>query len=103
MRFERCKACGDFDWIREHKCFPEWEVWPCDSDRRYSEIIYAANEKCAAEKYARAIDDNGDYPFMRGREEKVFVVSYEATVETKPKKFIVSGESIPHYSAKEIE
>lgn len=90
--FERCKECGDFDWLSKHKCHPIFylthEYW---GERKE---IHAQDFYDAAMRFAKKYNENGDYALMDSTEK--VVISDGVTEKT----FIVSAEPDIHYSAK---
>ena len=99
--FDRCGACGKYDFLGRHKCAPAWEVfWPYGhEDWTDAATVHALSAQYAAEEWASSHDSNGDYDIVGGS---------EATVRVRPKgedglglEFIVTGETVPEYHARE--
>jgi hypothetical protein len=100
----RCEKCNE--WVlslKYHRCSPQWEVWCEDSqeDREDAKIFHAVSAKSAVEKWAE-YDDSAyaGYSIIRGVDAIVYVAKHGGNII---KKYIVSGKSVPEYSAKEIE
>ncbi len=105
----KCKTCGQYYFFEDHCCLPAWRVWECEDNDIYNgKIIFEIDEEEAAKKWAEYDDVyTADYSIVSGTDVYVFVCSeeeYRYDPETvKPKKFLVSGESVPKYYAREVE
>ena len=96
MSFEKCKICGKYGFIDNHKCPPKWEVSVPEYDEDYWQEIYAFDEEEAAENMADHVDEDHDL-FSDG--EMIVVVRKPNTTEMKT--FIVTAEPDIIYSATE--
>lgn len=87
--FTKCPNCGDYDFRSFHKCKSKWKVFydPCSEDD--FSIIHAIDYQYAAENFAAE---------MNSDEIEVEVEPFNGG---KKKTFIVTGELIPTYHAKE--
>lgn len=111
--YRRCPECDEFAWFYAadakprhsvHVCPPLWLVAfvcetgdvPDDDDYRQ---VYARHPDDAAEKAAEEYDSNGEYDILRGGEHFAWV---KPATGGDVKKFAVSGESVPQYSATEV-
>jgi hypothetical protein len=121
---ERCATCGEWDFgTNPHRCPPAWLVWCLD----YGEDVYNVcpsygwTPEAAVEKWAEADDAGGDYTIVGGSEATVCVArqtDYDAIMLAigdtldddgtdpppglKVQRFVVSGESVPQYHAREV-
>lgn len=100
-----CSTCGEWVYSKYHKCEPVWlvaivegEEQPRDDD--YSEVR-AADEEEAAEKAAEENDNSAEYSVLKGNGD--YVAWVKAAADAKPRRFKVTGESVPQYHAEEIE
>lgn len=106
MTAERCPTCEEWVFSKFHKCQPIWlvaivegEEQPADDD--YSEVR-AADEGDAAATGAEEDDSNSaEYSVLKGH--GAYVAWVKAAADTKPRRFKVTGEAVPHYYAEEIE
>ena len=106
MGFDRCSRCGDFHWS-DNACQPAWSVWcpehlghegPEDGKR-----VHAVGPEYAAEKWAERQDSESlEYSIVGGESVVVHVVPY-GEPEAQPKTYMVSGEPVPTYSAREVD
>lgn len=94
-----CRAC--------HKAghhLPLWDVW-CNEhgdERGDYRPVRASDAEEAAKRWASMTDyESADYTIVSGEEETVFVAPHDDET-TPPKKYLVTGESIPQYYAREI-
>ena len=112
-----CKTCDKHMFTFEvnnksHKCPPVFQVWednylegrrppdkPDASDWANSTDIRATYHESAAEKAAEQSDQYGDYAIVSGDIATMYVRDQAGVVKV----FIVSGESVPEYSAREID
>jgi hypothetical protein len=99
----KCPKCGEYIFEYEqnhHKCKPCFLVWGVDDAEENAYKIHACDEESAAEKWAEDDDCNSaEYSIVSGDTAEVFVKSPNGTI----KKFEVSGEAIPTYTASEIK
>jgi len=94
-----CDICGKFKYLTiPHKCPPKWQV--CEYDEEDVEFVdvYADTAEEAAKEFAADYDRrNGDFDIANGDDVKIKVQS----VGGDRSYWLVSGESIPEYYAKE--
>ena len=94
--FEKCKICGEYDFLSKHKCPPIYyfkhESWGDEFQE-----VRAWTFDGAAEKFARMFNENGDYNLMDCEEEVII-----SDGETE-KRFVVSAEQDISYSVTEVE
>lgn len=77
---------------------PTFQVWSEDDPTSVSQIKSFDAEE-AAEDWARAEDCvSAEYAIVAGREEPTVVVQ---DADNVIRRFVVSGESVPHYMARE--
>jgi hypothetical protein len=98
-----CKDC-----VTHHyngaKCYPLWEVWR--SEDGYEETrddarkIRGYDAESAVERWAEEDDCGGDYCIVGGSPATV-CVALEGSDEVA--RYYVSGETVPSYSATELE
>lgn len=117
-----CRNCGEYIYEstaalhgRLHQCPPEWELIAEDELEHISvpgrtcrppewTLVYAYDEEAAAEKWAEEYDCNGDYAIVGGSPAVVYtrkVADEDFIGPTRARRWSVSGESRPHYSADE--
>lgn len=102
MSFGRCSDCGKYDWIDRHRCAPAFDVWSMeDDDEDCATKVYAFNAEEAAREWADEEDPERDYSIVSGNDELVAVRQHGT--DDDPQFFRVSGESVPSYSAAEVE
>ena len=96
-----CRTCGQWMMFPDtHRCPPLFHVIDPhgygDADPwEYAAPIYARDAEAAAEKWADQHDCEGDYTIIRGSPATVHVRDAEGAVT----RWIVSGESVPEYTA----
>lgn len=99
--FYKCEICKEWGWRNNHQCPPLWETnikdWNGDDDW---DKIRARTAEDAAEKIVEEHDPGDDYDCLRGYE---VTVKVRKLGEEKFKTFAVNGESIPTYTATEVE
>ncbi len=86
-------------WRHNKKVFLVWQPEAgetLESARR----VRAADEEEAAEDWAESYDSDGDYTIVGGSDATV-LVREESDASALPHRFIVSGESVPEYMARE--
>jgi hypothetical protein len=102
--FDRCKTCGDYDWIATHKCKPMWEVrinepsFSGPPDEAW-DVIHANNAEEAAEKFCEHYDSGSEYVIVTNGGTKVEV---RKRFETETTIWDIEAESRPHYRASKI-
>jgi len=99
MSFDKCRICGDYDFLVTHTCKPIFYITDPDwSDEEIPERGIDHQE--AAERYAERQDrDSADYQVVGGQE---LFITVRAAEETEGKKFKVTGEMRAEYSAEEV-
>lgn len=77
-------------------------VWETDGGRPEEDAreVQAFDAKEAAEDYAEETDRGGDYTVIGGAEMTV-LVRRKDDPDAEPKRFVVTGETVPQYSARE--
>jgi len=99
MSADWCETCGNFMLFpNSHKCPPIFMVNEPEYDEEWYKIR-ARSFESAAEKWADKTDAEGDYSIISGNETEVIVRNEAGEI----KKFKVFGESVPEYTATEIE
>lgn len=94
MNFEKCKTCGKYDFVMQHRCPPLWECE--DVDGRYDPwAIYAYSEESAAADYVERCDDDGGPPTEK--------MNVKVTRGGISKIFLVTSDIQVQYEAEEIE
>lgn len=102
MEYIKCPTCKQTYWTSiAHRCLPRWEVnikdYHCVDGWQE---VYALDEGEAAEKVAEEYDcADSDYTLLRGDTIEVRVRKDE---HSEVKAFVVSGRSVPMYSAREV-
>lgn len=84
-------------WGKTGDVFRVWQP-ECGETEEDAREVEACDSETAAEDYAEWSDSNGDYTIVRGSEATLHVRRTDdeaAEVEV----FVVTGESVPHYSA----
>jgi hypothetical protein len=125
-RMTRCTHCGAFVFGGDlHRCPPLWLVWCADYDEHPHDVrpTRGVDPQDAAETWAQEDDAEGDYTIIGGSEVTVSVVAQEEYAaacvamgdavddlgedELPPglvvKRYVVSGEAVPSYRARELE
>lgn len=97
--FDRCSTCGEWGFVRSHRCPPRWEVYcPSQGDEPDdARDIFGSSAEEAVEKWAERHDSGGDYTIVGGSEETVMV--RKADSEDPWVAFVVTGETVPEYHA----
>lgn len=107
MTTKHCPTCNEWAPSKYHKCKPLWlaaivegEEQPRDDD--YSEVR-ASSEEEAAEKAAEEDDSNSaEYSILKHYDAQ-YVAWVKAATGAKPKRFKVTGETVPQYHAEEVK
>jgi hypothetical protein len=95
--YDKCPTCGEFGWLRTHKCPPLWHARHEDDDEDCSRPIHAKDAKKAAEKFAAWSDCyQGDWS---NPEQTVVVQDRDGNQLT----FIVEMQPVPEYTARTPE
>ena len=89
--FRKCPDCGQWDFVRAHRCPPHWEVRNI-ADLDEIETIFAYTPEEAAKIFADIWDE----------ESHIACQGYKITVvvtsdHTEPQQFVISGEMVPEY------
>lgn len=98
---ERCKTCNH--WMLSalsipHVCPPRWTVAFDDGSRLV--VVFADDAEQAAEIWAAEDDaESGDYEIVGGKTALVHVSDSDGNRY----RVLVSGESVPQYSAREVQ
>lgn len=97
----KCKVCGEYGWRDRHRCPP---VWVCRMEGEDEDGVetYAHDAERAAEKFAKAYDEDGEYSILRcGGEGYIVVVrAPDDTTEEEARRFTIAAESVPTYYAR---
>ena len=103
MNFIDCKTCGAYCVDASlHKCPPVWLVWQPDGgqEENDAEKVRARTPAEAAEKWAEWDDHrSADYSIVGGSNATVCVRRADGGEVLR---YVVSGESVPSYSAKMV-
>ena len=103
MSFNKCPICQKWD-VGQHRCPPSFIVW-CEDQGETEEdgiTIYAYDHESAAEEFADQYDvETADYSIAAQKWEPTFTV--KGLRDGGVKRFIVTGETVPSYSATETE
>ena len=91
--FGKCPICGDWCFLRGHKCPPRWEVVVAD-DPEDTRTVYARDAEEAAEVFANLWDDG---TLCTGGEELDVIVKSAADPDDEGTFFVVTCEMVPHY------
>jgi hypothetical protein len=97
----KCGKCGiiihDHISLPNHQCPPIWYVSHDEYMGDDLKEIRAYEAKWAAEEYAKFYDQD-DHPLIDGEEE---IIVYDNPGRSGGQKFIISGEFVPGYTARE--
>lgn len=98
MTYRWCEPCDTCHFAGS--CYDEFEVW-CEDDgiREEARIIRAYDAESAATRWGSMYDSEGDYTIVSGSEATVHVCLRGTDVIEK---FLVTGESVPEYSARSL-
>lgn len=103
MRTElaKCSKCGEYDFTDRHRCLPGFLVWHKEEgEEEFARKVHALDMCDAAEQWAERDDsESADYLIVSGQDARVAVKDMETGAVGI---FIVSGESVPSYSANEV-
>jgi len=91
--FRKCPVCGEWDFVRAHKCPPRWEVRNIDDDSDEVKTVFACTPEEAAKIFADFWDEESLIA-CQGHQITVVLTSDH----TEPQQFIVSGEMVPRYN-----
>lgn len=95
--FDKCKNCGDYDFLDRHKCQPEWEAIYIDYHEEDDPgKAFGHSPKTAVLSFAEKHFSDWDYP----EEIEIWV---RKPGETEWQKFYVEVEQVPSFSATEIK
>lgn len=102
MAFTKCPICQEWD-VGQHRCKPAFLVW-CEEQGATeddAETIHAHDAEDAAEKWADRDDrSSAEYLIVAQKWEPTVTVKDQRDGEMK--RFIVTGEAVPSYSATEV-
>ena len=98
-----CKHCRALIFSgNTHQCPPKWSVWIAEDPREDTEgIFHAVDAAEAAEKFIEEWDQDGYDMLTYASSTEVKVCLADGIGETKT--FSVSGESVPTYTAYEVD
>lgn len=99
--YERCSTCGEYGWVKTHKCPPRFLVWCPEygEDAEDGDVIYARDHELAAERWAERSDaDSAEYSIVSGTPVTVHVVTEDGD-PANAQRFFIEGESQPVYHA----
>jgi hypothetical protein len=87
-----------------HVCPPEWKVWRSNDGETEEDAVTvrAYTAAGAAEKWADEHNRNGDYEIM-GYDSPATVMVRPADESEEAVRLEVTGEMVPHYTAREAE
>lgn len=98
-----CPTCGEFKLNEHHRCPPEWLVWSLDYGGTEEDAIplRASRPDKAAEEWAKRSDrTSADYSIVGGSDATVLV---RDTGSREVFRYLVSGETVPSYSARLVK
>jgi len=87
--YDRCKKCGDWDYIESHKCDPAWEVYlPDYFSESEIEMSHGIDAEETALNYVEREHSDMEYPteveiWVRKDENEPWQI-FDITVETVP-------------------
>jgi len=100
-----CEKCQEVTVLGlSHMCAPAWLVWCTDLglEEGDADTVYAHRPERAAERWAEDYDRrNADYAIVRGSDVEV-LVRPRIGVHGEPLRMLVTGETVPVYSAVEV-
>ena len=101
--YRKCSIGHKFGWVSTHVCPPAYLVWCPEHDELEVDAkpIRANDAEEAVTEWADQYDvRTAEYPIVGGRDEPtVHARAPDGTVT----RWQVTGESVPHYSARELE
>ena len=103
MSFTKCPICKKWD-VGAHRCPPSFLVW-CEEQGESeddAETFYAMDAEDAAKEWAET-DDCYSAEYMIVAQKWEPVVSVMDRRDGEIKRFCVTGEAVPSYSASEVE
>jgi hypothetical protein len=96
---ETCGVCGDYVLWGKHRCSPIWLVELPEWNGGDPDRIRASDAQEAAEKFAERFDRaSASYSVVSGESITVTVCDAHGKDEQK---FVVEGESVPQYTARQ--
>ena len=103
MNWGKCNSCGQYAWL-PHGCqsFSVEQDWSHKNDGSgYEEAgtAHGMDAEDAAENWAEEDDAGGDYTIIGGSPARIRLTSPKGEVT----EFVVEGESVPRYTAREVE
>ena len=96
-----CKTCGNYQYSKSHKCPPRFWVAHEEYLGEDLEIVFAHDYQWAAERYAEQYEQNSCEYNISGKGEELTIQVFDNPRRENGKTFIVTGEMIPTYYAKE--
>jgi len=102
--FGHCPVCREYDILVGsrfvvHRCKPAWECRLETMDADDWRTVYAADEEIAAEKFAERYDcESAEYSIISSGGDGYFIFVRKPDA-SEAKKFSISAESVPHYTA----
>ena len=103
MSWDRCPTCDEYASLGTHHCEPMWLVWELEHHEGWEDAarVHSHRARDAAEKYAEESDVNSaDYTIVSGSPATVRVRA--AGEGGSGDLLLVSGESIPQYTAQDV-
>lgn len=92
MSFDKCKICGEYVFLEDHKCKPLWEAIEVDcDDENEPQKTFGFDAESAAIRYAERNFDRWEYP------EEVEIWVRKPSAEWQ--KFNIYVEFIPSFTA----
>jgi hypothetical protein len=101
--FNQCSLCGDYH-LSSENCKPTWLVWCPDrgEDVHGARRFAGIDAEHAAERWAQYDDvSSAEYHIVGGGEAVVCVVPSDDPAQVA-KRFRITGEAVPQYSACEV-
>lgn len=101
--WEFCGTCHAYDNRTTHRCPPAWHIWrPEEGDTEDdARLVYGHSPAEAVETWAaRADSDSADYAIVGGADATFHVRRVEGDGR-RELVFVVSGESVPQYTARQ--
>lgn len=102
MSLDYCGDCKSYHFDGE-ACYPLWIVWSPEEgpEEDVAVEVRSIAAQTAAARWAEESDGEGDYAIMSGKPTVVHV-RQKAGDDQRTYRFNVTGESVPEYTADEI-